>query len=117
MAPELVAVYRKHFLEQTETLPCAAVVESFPKSLWKHWRERLYIERLEMRLDSLEKRLAVLQHDWEAFLISVARKLAPKREDLEALFFGQMGLQPKTNMGESYIAFFKGTVSASETQI
>ena len=66
VAPELVAVYRKHFLEKTEALPCAAVVESFPKSLWKHWCERLYIERLDMRLDSLEKRLAVLQHDWEA---------------------------------------------------
>ena len=132
VAPELVAVYRKHFLEKTEALPCAAVVESFPKSLWKHWRERLYIERLEMRLDSLEKRLAVLQHDWEALLFermargfglnrngaafqqlaesipfSVVRKLAPNREDLEALFFGQMGLLPKTNMGDSYIAFLK----------
>ena len=132
VTPELVAVYRKHFSEKTETLPCANVVRSFPNSLWKHWRERLYIERLEMRLGSLEKRLAVLQHDWEALLFermargfglnrngaafqklaesipfSLVRKLAPQLEDLEALFFGQMGLLPEISLGDTYATRLK----------
>lgn len=94
----------------------------FPAVSWSQWRTRLYLERLDQRLESIDKRLAALDNYWEALLFeklarsfglnrngavfekmaqsfpfSVVRKIRTQAEDLEALFMGQSAMLDTTN--------------------
>ena len=85
--------------------------------LIQNWLERLYIERLENKAESINQLLKNSNNDWEAVLFkmlaksfglkvngdaflslansvdfAVIRKLQSKRLSLEALFFGQSGI-------------------------
>lgn len=119
---ETLSYYRQHFLQQQKALPCTPFAPQLPVAVWKHWRERLFLECLEGRLLLLQERLEVLRYDWEALLFerlarafglnrnravfeqlaqsipfSVVRKVAISREVLEALFLGQAGLLSQTS--------------------
>ncbi|CAI8204686.1 MAG: Uncharacterised protein [Flavobacteriaceae bacterium] len=118
---ELLATYQKNFIKTHQNPPCSPFVKSLPTPLWKHWRERLYLERLEERIQAIDIRLEELNNDWEALLFermargfglnrngesfekmaqsfsfSVLRKQAGTATQLEALFYGQLNMLPKT---------------------
>ena len=109
--------YQQHFECSPSILPCTPFVSEFPSLSWNHWRTRLYLERLEARLVTIEKRLKELEHDWEALLFeklarafglnrngvafetmaqsipfAVVRKIRSQSMDIEALFMGQANL-------------------------
>lgn len=65
---ELLATYQKNFIKTHQNPPCSPFVKSLPTPLWKHWRERLYLERLEERIQAIDIRLEELNNDWEALL-------------------------------------------------
>lgn len=85
------------------------------------WKERLFVGRLERRVEEIEKHLAIAKQDWEAVFFwhlakgfglnqngsaffetaqslpfSIVRKCSHDIEALEALFMGQAGLLEKT---------------------
>ena len=115
--PKLIDFYTRHFLNQKKALPCVAFLSDELLSKWAHWRERVYLERLETRLVAIQERLAQLENNWEALLFermarsfglkrngatfeamaqsipySVIRKIQANPVDLEALFLGHCGL-------------------------
>ena len=55
----------------------------------------------------LNRNGAAFQKLAESIPFSLVRKLAPQLEDLEALFFGQMGLLPETSLGDTYVTLLK----------
>ena len=92
----------------------------------KNWLDRLYIERLERKFETISEMLKEAENDWEAVLFKMllknfglkvngeaflsisktidyttVRKLQSKAFDLEALLFGQAGLLDK-DIQETY---------------
>lgn len=114
MSEKTVDYYKKHMETQKGRLPCTPFVVDFPITQWEHWRTRIYLERLELKMEPIHMRLIALENDWEAvfferiarsfglnrngdafeamsqsFPFSLVRKLQPSALDLEALFMGQ----------------------------
>lgn len=78
--PKLIDFYTRHFLTQKKALPCVPFLSDALLSKWTHWRERLYLERLETRLVVIQERLAQLEKNWEALLFErMARSFGLKR--------------------------------------
>jgi len=129
---ELKGKFDTHSLEKYEYLlhnknwiPCAQQLEDIEHFEWSNWMERLAIERLENKSDSVLEILESTLMDWEmAFFISIsgyfgqkinqlpfqilARSTHPnilaKHKDqlfqIEALLFGQAGLLEEMNKGD-----------------
>lgn len=125
-SPTLVATYKHLFLKHKPQLPCAPFIVDFPSPLWKQWRERLYVERLQERTQQINSRWLLLGKDWEAVLFeriarafglnqngaafekmaqsfpfSILRKIAVNQQDVEALLYGQLQMFPK-ECGDDY---------------
>ncbi|TBX65969.1 DUF2851 family protein [Flavobacterium silvisoli] len=96
---------------------CESQLRSVDAFVMQHWKERLFVERLERKSVSIQRLLEQMQYDWEAVLFclmaknfglntngdlflkmaesipfSVLRKERFEVENLEALFLGQLHL-------------------------
>ena len=115
--PKTLAHYKEVFRVLPKKLPCEKGIHRFPNFQWVQWLERLFVERMEDRIATIQKILKDLKNDWEACLFlllfkayglningsafyenartipfGVVQKLAGKALDMEALFMGQSGL-------------------------
>jgi len=109
--------YEKTFVKKPLFVPCEAFMEQFPTSNWLDWQERLLVERMESRLESIYSLLKATKNDWEAVLFVLLakgfglnqngaifftmaqqipfdriRQLQGQPENIEALLMGQLGL-------------------------
>ena len=125
--------YKTLFSRQQEKwINCETHLREVPKSILDHWLERLYIERLEYKTQSIQSLLLQTHYDWEAVLFcmlarnfgtkinglafhslaetidfGIVRKCARIPFQLEALFFGMGGLLSK-NSTDSYVLQLHG---------
>lgn len=127
----LIHNYKK-LIQSKSWINCEA---SFPKVdnfLLNNWLERLYIERLELKSETIAQLLKDSNNDWEAVLFkmllknfglkvngepffslaksidfSIVRKLQKNVLDLEALLFGQSGLLSDDHIEEAYFLDLK----------
>ena len=125
--------YKTLFSRQQEKwINCETHLREVPKSILDHWLERLYIERLEYKTQSIQSLLLQTYYDWEAVLFcmlarnfgtkinglafhslaetidfGIVRKCARIPFQLEALFFGMGGLLSK-NSTDSYVLQLHG---------
>ncbi|NNC49196.1 MAG: DUF2851 family protein [Flaviramulus sp.] len=108
--------YVKLFSKQNKWINCENDFASVDEFLLKNWFERLYLERLEQKVNTITALLKNSKNDWEAVLFymlaknfglkvngdsffslaqsidfSIIRKLQPNQQLLEALFLGQGG--------------------------
>lgn len=125
--------YKTLFSRQQEKwINCETHLQEVPKSILDHWLERLYIERLEYKTQSIQSLLLQTHYDWEAVLFcmlarnfgtkinglafhslaetidfGIVRKCARIPFQLEALFFGMGGLL-SYNSTDSYVLQLHG---------
>ena len=85
---------------------CAAAPWKSDWPFLQHDWEALLFERMA-RGFGLNRNGAAFQKLAESIPFYLLRKLAPQLEDLEALFFGQMGLLPETSLGDTYVTLLK----------
>ena len=115
--PKTLSHYKEVFSVLPKKLPCETAIHRFPNFQWSQWLERLFVERMEDRIATIQNLLKDLKNDWEACLFlllfkayglningtafyenakaipfSVIQKLAEKALDMEALFMGHSGL-------------------------
>ena len=115
--PEVEKKYQTSFGLQPKFIPCEQHIKEFSKGRWIPFLERLFIERLEAQVAQIQQLLKKHKNDWEAvffeklskgfglnvngeaFLtmaqhLSIQNILKRKHElfQIEALFFGQLGL-------------------------
>lgn len=118
----LIENYRQLFSKHHRWINCETHFAEVDTFVLSHWKERLYIERLERKSKQIEKLLNETNQHWEAVLFSmlfrnfglkvnadafesvaksldfsIVRKLQSQPEQLEALFFGQAGLLDETH--------------------
>lgn len=109
--------YEKLFSKSQKWINCEEDFSSVDAFVVKNWLERLFIERLERKSETIKQLLIDSKNDWEAVLFkmlaknfglkvngeaflsvansidfSIVRKVQAKQTSLEALFFGQAGL-------------------------
>lgn len=109
--------YEKLFPKENRWLNCENDFASVDDFILNHWKERLFFERLERKMDDIEALLKASKNDWEAVLFAmlsknfglkvngeaflsmaqsidftIIRKTQSNLLALEALFFGQAGL-------------------------
>ena len=117
VSAEELELYKKTFLKKPLFVPCEKFMDQFLTANWLDWQERLLVERMEYRFDSIYTLLKDTKNDWEAVLFillakgfglnqnganffsmakqipfSVIRHLNGKPENIEALLMGQLGL-------------------------
>ncbi|WP_053977393.1 DUF2851 family protein [Mangrovimonas xylaniphaga] len=112
----LLNTYSELYSKGNKWIYCEDNLSKIDRFVLNNWLERLYIERLEQKHQTIEKLLSNSKNDWEAVLFkmlaknfglkvngdaffslalsvdfSVVRKLQSNQFGLEALFFGQCG--------------------------
>lgn len=117
----------KKLLKSKTWINCESRFGETDDFLLNNWLERLYIERLEQKSETITSLLMVSQNNWEAVLfkmllknfglkvngpsfLSIAssfdygifRKLLDKIHNVEALLFGQAGLLERNDIEEPY---------------
>ncbi len=118
--------------KSTKWIHCEESILEVPTSIWKHWQERLYLERLERKTSTIQELLRISNNDWESVLFvmlmrnfgtkingtsfqslaqhidfSVVRKCAHEPFRLEALLLGAGGLLPEDSV-DSYVLQLQG---------
>ena len=114
---ELLRNYYKLFSSKQKWINCEEDINAVDKFILSNWQERLYVQRLERKSQSITNLLRTSKNDWEAVLFkllaknfglnvngdafnsiacsmrfSVVRKTCSRLNHLEALFFGQAKL-------------------------
>lgn len=109
--------YQKLFSKSNKWINCENDFPVIDDFLLNNWQERLYFERLEEKSSVIQELLQKSKNNWEAVLFimlaknfglningeafksmsqsinfSIIRKIQSNQQDLEALFFGQIGL-------------------------
>lgn len=119
--------YRELFAKQNKKwIPCEHALAQVPNSIWDHWQERLYFERLQDKTKRILALLKASNSDWEQVLFimlsrnfgtkingeafqnlaqnidyAIIRKCSQEPFQLEALLFGTGDLLPKESV-DSY---------------
>ncbi len=116
VSEEIIRNYQLLMVEKS-WIYCESQIKTVDAFVMQHWKERLFVERLERKSVSILRLLEQTQHDWEAVLFcliaknfglntngevflkmaqsipfSVIRKERFEVENLEALFLGQVHL-------------------------
>lgn len=133
VSKDTLSNYQTLFARQQEKwINCESHLHEVPPSITDHWLERIYIERLEGKTESIQLLLNQTYYDWEAVLFcmlarnfgtkinglafhslaeaidfGIVRKCAREPFQLEALFFGMGGLLSE-NSTDSYVLQLHG---------
>lgn len=131
--PQHLENYKKLFAHQNKRwIHCENDLESVPVTVWEHWQERLYFERLQDKTERIHDLLCRLNNDWEQVLFvmlsrnfgtkvnglafeslaqsidfNTVRKCAQQPFRLEALLLGAGGLLPAESI-DSYAMQLQG---------
>jgi hypothetical protein len=114
---QLLKNYHQLFSSKKQWIPCENNFAEVDDFIFNHWKERLYIERLERKSQQIDTLLHQTRQHWEEVLFrmlfrnfglkvnadafesvaksidfSIVRKLQSNPIELEALFLGQAGL-------------------------
>ncbi len=127
ISEELLANYHRLFEQKPNVfINCGADINSVSSFNFEHWKERLYLERLERKSEFIFDLLETSKNDWEKVLFvlllknfgskingelflqlglsidfSIIRKLQGRPLEMEALLFGLAGLL-KEQQPDSY---------------
>ena len=121
--------YQKLLMTPKKWINCENDFAEVDDFLMSNWLERLYIERLERKSKTIEELLKASKNDWEGVLFkllaknfglkvngdafmsmansfdfSIVRKLQSQPLQLEALYFGQLGLLEKNVENAYYLS-------------
>ncbi|MBJ7879039.1 DUF2851 family protein [Gelidibacter salicanalis] len=124
--------YQRLLMTPHKWINCESDFADTDDFLMYNWLERLYIERLERKSNAIEAMLETTKNDWEAVLFmllaknfglkvngdaflsmaksfdfSMVRKLQSQPLQLEALFFGQVGVLEKDVQNGYYLSLVK----------
>lgn len=66
VSPKFLEHYQKQFLQRPQWIPCEEQIYTIESMVWTHWKERLFIERIERRYDLIDELLGHFKNDWEA---------------------------------------------------
>ncbi len=128
---ELINNYQKLFSKPQKWINCESDIQSVEKFVVENWLERLYFERLERKSIFITQLLEKTNYDWEAVLFqllaknfglkvngdsffemaknlqfSIVRKESTSQQNLESLFFGELGMLNETKEN-AYYTFLK----------
>ena len=117
VSKELLQKYQKLFSKTQKWINCEPDISSVDNFVVSNWLERLYFERLERKSVLITEQLEKTNFDWEAVLFqllarnfglkvnadsffematsidfSIVRKEWSSQQNLESLFFGQLGM-------------------------
>jgi len=131
LIPQQIFRKYKNIINSKQWIPCQGLIRQADPLIVATWMERLLVERLEKKSDSVEQSLHLLKNNWEqAFYIHTARNFGFKLNSIpfemlakatplanlgkhknnliqvEALLFGQAGLLVK-NSQEKYSALLQ----------
>jgi len=131
LIPQQIFRKYKNIINSKQWIPCQGLIRQVDPLIVATWMERLLVERLEKKSDSVEQSLHLLKNNWEqAFYIHTARNFGFKLNSIpfemlakatplanlgkhknnliqvEALLFGQAGLLVK-NSQEKYSALLQ----------
>jgi len=118
--------FQQLFQKSNKWIACESLIGQIDALTWHGWLERLYVERLKKKAIDIEQLLVNSVNDWEAVLFklmaknfglkvngsaflslantfdfSTVRKERTKKNNLEALLFGQAGLL-ENKLDDSY---------------
>lgn len=125
--------YQHLFAQQNKRwIPCEKDLSQVPDTIWNHWQERLYFERLEEKTTRIQELFEASNANWEQVLFvmlarnfgtkvngaafqslaqridfNVVRKCAQEPFRLEALLLGMGGLLPEDSL-DSYALQLQG---------
>lgn len=127
VSKDLLTTYHKLFSKQQKWINCEKDISTVDSFVIEHFKERLYVERLEQKALLIEELLVASNNNWEAVLFqllaknfglktnanaffemaqqidfSIVRKEAKQGFNLESLFFGQLGMLDKTSENTYY---------------
>lgn len=66
VSQDFLDLYRKQFLQRPQWIPCEEQIHTIDSLVWMHWKERLFIERIERKSKLIQELLEQLKNDWEA---------------------------------------------------
>ena len=74
VSPILIKQYKKQFLQRPQWIPCEEQIHTIDSMIWTHWKERLFIERIERKSKLIEELLKQFKNDWEAVCFMLLAK-------------------------------------------
>lgn len=124
-----------HFFSSTRFIPCQNQIKTVPNYIWDFYKERLFIERLEFKVQVIDKYIKITQSNWEQITFialckgfglntngeifeemalkipfTVFLKVKSNAISLESLFFGMLNMlpdQPTTDYEFNLLQEFK----------
>jgi hypothetical protein len=58
--------YESQFLKRPQWIPCEEQIHTVDSFVWTHWKERLFIERIERKSQLIQELLEESKNNWEA---------------------------------------------------
>jgi len=74
VSPKFLEQYQKQFLHLPQWIPCEDQIHTIDSMVWTHWKERLFIERIERRSKLIDELLSQFKNDWEAMCFVLLAK-------------------------------------------
>ena len=75
VSPKFLEHYQKQFLHRPQWIPCEDQIHTIDSMVWTHWKERLFIERIERRSKLIDELLSQFKNDWEAVCFVLLAKI------------------------------------------
>ena len=64
LKPKTLSQYKEVFSVLPKKLPCVTAIHRFPNFQWSQWLERLFVERMEDRIATIQNVIKDLKNDW-----------------------------------------------------
>ena len=121
VSPETLLKHQEVFNKAPKFLACESAIHHFSIFQWEHYLDRLFVERMEKRIEEIQQLLSTFKNDWEAILFVLlfktfglnsngfaffeaarhtpfhcVRKLQGRLTEMETLFMGQANMLTTT---------------------
>jgi len=68
VSPETLLKHQEVFNKAPKFLACESAIHHFSIFQWEHYLDRLFVERMEKRIEEIQQLLSTFKNDWEAVL-------------------------------------------------
>ena len=65
VSPKFLEHYQNQFLYRPQRISCKEQIHMIDSMVWTHWKERLFIERIQHRSKLIDELLSQFKNDWE----------------------------------------------------
>jgi len=86
VSSETIEKYQHVFHKKPQFLACESSIQNFSTFKWKHYLDRLFVERMEKRSEEIKMLLSNFKNDWEAVLFVLLFKVFGLNSNGSAFF-------------------------------